>query len=59
MYNLYLVALLGVTVAYCSAVVGGTVVNENELIVGVCLLQNAFDTSLQVASYFVNRDYDA
>ena len=40
-------------------VVGGAVVDENELIVGVCLLQNTFDTSLQVASYFVNGDYDA
>ena len=55
----HFVALLGVAVANGATVVGGTVVDENELIVGVCLLQNAFNAILQVSSDFINRYYDA
>ena len=58
-YDAHFVALLGVTVADGAAVVGRAVVDENKLIVGVCLLQNAFNTILQVSSDFVNRYYDA
>lgn len=59
MYDFYLVALLGVAVTYRSAAVGRTVIDEDELIVGICLLQYAFDAPLKITSYFVYGYYDA
>lgn len=58
-YYAHFVALLGVTVADCSAVVGRAVIDEDKLVVGVCLLQNALYAVLQVSSDFIYRDYDA
>ena len=57
-YYLHFVALLCETLAYGTAVVGRAVVYEYKLIVGISLVQDAFNASLQVASDLIDRDYD-
>lgn len=58
MYDFYFVALLCIPVAYSATVVGRTIIDKYQFVVGVGLLQNAFDAVLQVSSYFVNRYND-